>query len=222
MTYLELVNSLVELADISNTPLATVQSQTGINLRAKNWVKQAWVDIQNLNVDWNFLRQDLSFVSSASQSYTLTDMGATSLRKFDMESLRIYLTATGVADEQYVIPQEWGNFRNVYLYGARQTGRPNTFSIDPATKSLYFSSVPGTGYTTTGYYWRTPVTLSADADEPAMPDEFHMAIVYRALMKYAGFESAPEAKMEAVENYSALMSALELDQLPAIGMAGPL
>ena len=222
MTYLELVNSLVELADISNAPLATVQSQTGINLRAKNWVKQAWIDIQNLHADWTFLRQDLSFVSSASQSYTLADMGATNLRKFDMESLRIYLTASGVSDEQYVIPQEWENFRNIYLYGARQTGRPNTFAIDPATKSLYFSSAPGTGYTTTGYYWRTPVTLSADADEPAMPDEFHMAIVYRALMKYAGFESAPEAKMEAVENYSALMSALEMDQLPAIGMAGPL
>lgn len=222
MTYLELVNSLVELADISNTPLSTLQSQTGINLRAKNWVKQAWIDIQNLHSEWLFLRQDLSFVSSASQSYSLTDMGATTLRKYDTESLRMYLTATGVADEQYLIYQDWESFRNVYLYGARQGGRPNSFSFDPATKSLYFSSAPGTGYTTIGYYWRTPVSLSADADEPALPSEYHMVIVYRALMKYAGFEAAAEAKMESVENYSALMSALEMDQLPAIAMAGSL
>ena len=222
MTYLELVNSLIELADVSNAPLSSVQNLTGVNLRVKNWVKQSWVDIQNLHAEWSFLRQDLSFVSSASQSYTLADMGAANLRKYDMESLRMYLTASGVADEQYLTPQDWDSFRDVYLYGTRQTGRPNAFAIDPANRSLYFSSVPGTGYTTTGYYWRSPVELLLDADTPALPAEFHMVIVYRALMKYAGFESAPEAKMEAVENYSALMSALEQDQLPAILMAGSL
>lgn len=220
MTFLQLVNSLFELADISNTPLTTVQSVTGVNLRAKNWIKQAWIDIQNLHDDWLFLRSDFSFVSSTSQSYATTTIGDTSLRKYDMESVRMYLTASGVDDEQYLIPQDWEAFRNVYLYGARQSGRPNSFAVDPATKTLYFNSIPGTGYTTAGYYWTKPIALSADADVPACPSEYHMAIVYRAMLKYAGFESAAEAKQEAIENYASLMSALSQDQLPAILMAG--
>lgn len=222
MTYLELVNSLVELADISNTPLTTLQSQTGVNLRVRNWVKQAWVDVQNLHAEWAFLRQDLSFVSASSQSYTTTAMGATTLRKVDQDSLRIYLTATGVADEQPLSYLDWKTFRNTYLYGVRQTGRPVAYSIDPNTKTLWLSSNPGTGYTIVGYYWRQPIVLSADADEPACPTEYHMIVVYRALLKYAGFEAAGEVKQEAKENYGALLSGLMVDQLPQLDWPGSL
>lgn len=222
MTFLELVNSLVELADISNTPLVTVQSVTGQNLRAKNWIKQAWIDIQNLHTDWLFLRQDLSFVTASSQSYTLAAMSATTLRRVDQESLRIYLTATGVADEQTLSFMEWPDFRDAYLYGTRQSGRPTCFSIDPATKSIWLSANPGTGYTVTGYYWRSPITLSDDSDEPAAPSEYHMSVVYRALLKYAGFEAASEVKQEAQENYGPLIDNLRIEQLPAFGMAGSL
>lgn len=222
MTFLELVNSLVELADISNTPLVTVQSVTGQNLRAKNWIKQAWIDIQNLHTDWLFLRQDLSFVTASSQSYTVAAMSATTLRRVDQESLRIFLTATGVADEQTLSFMEWPEFRDTYLYGTRQSGRPTCFSIDPSTKTIWLSANPGTGYTVVGYYFRSPITLSADTDEPAAPSEYHMAVVYRALLKYAGFEAASEVKQEAHENYGPLIDNLRIEQLPTFGMAGSL
>ena len=222
MTYLELVNSVVELADISNSPLATVQGVSGINLRAKNWVKQSWIDIQNLHTDWLFLRQNLSFVTASSQSYTLAAMGAPLLRSYDKESLRIYQTSAGVADEQRLTFMEWQDFRDTYLYGPRQTGRPICFSIDPAVKTLWLSSNPGTGFTVTGYYRTSPVTLSADADTPACPAEYHMIVVYRALLKYAGFEAAQEVKQEAKENYGPLLSNLRIEQLPQFGLAGSL
>lgn len=221
-TFLQLCVSLQELAGVTNSPMTTTSSQTGVNLRVVNWVKNAWIDIQNLHTEWLFLRQDLSFTTSSSQSYTTTAMSATTLRRMDNESLRIYLTATGVADEQPLSYMDWETFRNTYLFGTRQSGRPVCFSVDPATKTLWLNSNPGTGYTIVGYFWRSPVTLSANSDEPAMPSEYHMLVVYRALMKYAGFEAASEAKAEAVENYGPMMSALELNQLPDILMAGPL
>jgi len=37
-----------------------------------------------------------------------------------------------------------------------------------------------------------PVILAANDDEPAMPEEYHMAIVFYAMMTYAGYEYAPE------------------------------
>ena len=227
MTNLELANALVELADISNTPLATLQSQTGVNLRVKNWIKQAWVDIQNLRPEWQFMRKDLSFVTASSQSYTLAAMGVGTsdthpLKKLDNDSLRLYTTATGVADEQFLSFQDWPTFRDTFLYQTRQSGRPTIFSVDPADKSLVLAFNPGTGYTVTGYYNRTAVVLSADDDEPACPSDFHMAIVYRALLKYAGFEAAAEAKQEAKENYGPLIAALSADQLPEMMLAGAL
>lgn len=227
MNRLELVNSLIELADITNTPLTTTLSQTGVNLRVVNWITQAWVDIQNAERYWNFMLKDLSFTTTSSQSYTLENMGCGTsdthpLKTLDRESLRIYLTASGVGDEQYLDWMDWQDFRDVYLFGTRQTGRPSCFSQDPATKSVYFNSAPGTGYTVVGRYWRTAVRLAADADEPACPSDYHMAIVYRALSKYAGFEAAPEVKSEAAENYAALMQALREDQTTTMGMAGPL
>jgi len=221
-TYLQLCVSLQELAGVTNSAMTTTVSQTGTNLMVVNWVKNAWIDIQNLHTEWHFLRQDLSFTTSSSQSYTTTAMSATTLRAIDKMSVRCYLTATGVSDEQHLDYVEWETFRNVYLFGTRQSGRPVAFSIDPATKTMWLNSNPGTGYTIVGYYWRSPITLSANADEPAMPSEYHMLIVYRALMKYAGFEAAAEAKAEAVENYQPMMSALELNQLPEIIMGGPL
>ena len=222
MTFLELCVSLQELAGVTNSPMTTTVSQTGVNLRVANWVKNAWSDIQNLHADWYFLRQDLSFVTASSQSYDTTAMGATTLRKLDTESLRCYLTASGVANEQCLGYVDWDDFRNTYLFGTRQSGRPVCFSIAPATKTLYLNSNPGTGYTIVGYYGRTPVVFSANADVPAMPSEYHMLIVYRALMKYAGFEAAAEAKVEAIENYRPMLCAMEREQLPRVRLGGAL
>jgi hypothetical protein len=81
---------------------------------------------------------------------------------------------------------------------------------------LNLGAVPDAVYTAYGDYYRKAVSLAVSADTPAMPSQFHMAIVYRALMKYAGFDAAPEVKQEAIENYKMLMQALERDQLPDV------
>ena len=78
------------------------------------------------------------------------------------------------------------------------------------------------GYTITGDYFKVASELAATTDIPALPTQFHMAIVYRAILKYAGFEAAPEAKQEAKENYGPLIAALSADQLPEMMLAGAL
>jgi hypothetical protein len=109
------------------------------------------------------------------------------------------------------------------MYALTPTGRPLVFSVDPANKSVLLGPIPDiTDYTLRGKYWTKSIVLAADADIPACPDEYHMVIVYRALMKYAGYEAASEVKQAAVEEYSHLIRALEHNQLDAVGFGAPL
>ena len=141
------------------------------------------------------------------------------MRKLDPESLRCEITATGYTSRQFMEPWDYTEFRDAFRFNTLNTGRPNFFTIEPRNKSLLLADTPdATGYTITGRYWRTPVTLAADADEPAMPEQFHMLIAYWALSKYAGYMSAPEAKQEAAENTARLLNALSVDQLPDLSL----
>jgi len=55
-----------------------------------------------------------------------------------------------------------------------------------------------------------------------MPERFHMAIVWRALMLYGGYEAASESYQRGQNEFTVLRSMLEVDQLPMIRMGGPL
>jgi hypothetical protein len=64
--------------------------------------------------------------------------------------------------------------------------------------------------------------LTADADEPEMPEQYHDLIWLGALRRYAAFEAAPEVWAEAKSQHGELMRSLEQNQLPDIGWAAPL
>lgn len=218
MTFLELCQSTRELAGIAGTGPSTTVGQSGEMLRLVNWVKKSWVDIQNLHQSWNFLLADLSFTTTAGKGdYSLAEIGASDLKRLDKTSLRCQMTSMGYANRQFMEEWDWIDFRDMYRFNNLVQGRPIRFSVDPKDKALCLAAIPDAGgYTITGRYWTRPVTLAADADVPAMPEQFHMLIVYWALSKYAGYESAAEVKQEAAENVARLRSALEIDQLPDI------
>ena len=61
-------------------------------------------------------------------------------------------------------------------------------------------------------YWKGLQTLAADADEPEMPADYHMLIVYRALLKYAYNIVAQEILARAGQEGMPLYDALVLNQ----------
>ena len=72
MNFLEITKRTRELAGIAGTGPTTTLSQTGEMGRLVNWVKQSWIDIQNLHQTWNFMLTELSFATVAAQKdYTL-------------------------------------------------------------------------------------------------------------------------------------------------------
>jgi hypothetical protein len=69
-----------------------------------------------------------------------------------------------------------------------------------------------------------PTEFSAATDAPpdVFPTRFHMAIVYRAMMSYGGYESAPEVYQRGEFEFKRLMNRLHIDQLQTLVSGPPL
>lgn len=222
-TFLGLCQFVREQADMNGTGPVTTVGQEGEMGLVVRWVRQAWLDIQVKHKRWNFMRKRFSFQTEANKGeYTLLEMGAADLRELDMDSMRSYRTATGVADEQRLIEWDWQSWYDTYSFGLQTPSRPVISAVNPADRSLALGALPDGIYTVKGWYWTRAVELVADGDRPNIPDELHLVIAYRALLKYANFDAAPEVKQAALEEYKRMMYALERDWLPAFELAGPI
>jgi hypothetical protein len=224
-TFLQLCQDLRREAGISGTDSmpAAVTSQTGEMKRVVEWVKKAYRDIQNLHPNWHFLSTEFSFQTiSSTSTYTKNSVSLTELGSWDPTTFRAYLTATGVTDEQELrYWPNWHKFRDAYLIGASRStsGRPTDFSIKP-DKSIVLWPTPSAAYTVVGEYFKRAQELSANADEPLFPQEFHDILVWRAIVFYAAHEAAPEVYAHGKSEYNRLLRALRRDQLPMISIAG--
>lgn len=217
MNFLQLVNRIKQKVGIPGADLTTVQGVTGEFSRLKNWVDEAWVAIQEIHPDWDWMRKNVSFTTTPSQSsYTPVQCGVTDLGKWKIDSFRTYITDVGVPSEVFLGELDWGLYRDTYLYGNMRnvTGRPISIAVGPSDLSLNLGLTPDTiGYTVVGEYFKEPVHLSADSDVPDFQGKYHMLIVYRAMMFYGSFESAPEVYADGLQNYNEMVRRLNNEQL---------
>ena len=229
MNFLQLINRTRVECGVSgaSTPLPTAQGLTGESARIANWVNSAWVDIQTSREDWQWMRDTVEFNTVAQQrTYSPADAGiASTFGNWKRDSFRCASVGANYGDEQLLNYMEWSTYRNLYLYSNMRSTfqRPVVVSIDP-DKNLAFGAAPDQAYVIVGEYYTKPTELSADTDTPpgTFPDRFHMAIVYRAMMFYAGYEAAPEVYQRGELEFKRLMNRVDIDQLPTIVAGAPL
>lgn len=224
MTFLELCQRLRREAGQAGSGPSTVVGQTYELLRTVEWIQSAYEDIQNLHAEWNFLRADLTFQTVASDNtYPIADISATEYGEWNQESFRSYLTSSGIAGEQFMEWLDWPDFRDRYVISSNRTqeGNPRYIAQKPDTSLILFPT-PNATYTINGEYFKRAQVMSVNADEPLIPTKFHMIIVWRALMFYAGYTSAPDLYEVGQREYKNLLFKLESSQLPRIRLAGPL
>jgi len=225
MTFLDMLIRLKQETGVAGPDPTTVIGQTKTIGRLVNWLVQSWVEIQQDHPDFDFLRKPVSFNTEANkQSYTPAEAGLTDFASWRNDSFRLYLTSAGVGTEIFLTHwPTYSDFRDYYLYSTRRTvtNRPTDITIAP-DRSLVFGFTPNDIYTVSGEYFRAPQVLAADADIPIMPDRFHMAIVYKAMIKYGTFEVANEQIVAGREGYNGLLNRLLIDQLPQIQMGASL
>lgn len=225
MNFLQLAQTLRQECGVAGTGPITTVGQVGQAKKLVDWINDAWLEIQGVHDTWHFMRDTFSFQTVAGTGdYTPAAAGLTDHRYWFKDTLRTYKTALGLGDEQWLVEWEYQVFRNTYRFGLQTTqqGRPVVFAEKPMDKALMLGNVPDDIYTVMGEYQKRPMALSGDSDTPAMPEHLHQLIVYKAMEDYAMYESAPEVLSKSEKGYSALMSQLEREQLPAVYLGDPL
>lgn len=222
MNFLEIAQKLRAKVRASGTGPSTVVSQTGEYLRLVDTINEAWMAIQRKRRDWFWLRNSMTFPTVAGQAtYSLTQIESTGTNfadfsYWDRRTFRNYLTATGLPDEQWMSWITFDHWRDVYQMQTARTVqmRPQHFTTLP---NLGLGLVtPLAGYTIGADYFKKATEMALDADTPSMPSEFHMAIVYRAMMYWGVSEAKPEIYDEGQIEFKAIMETLEDQQLPEI------
>jgi hypothetical protein len=218
MTKLELCKRLRQEASISGDGPASTLNQTGEMLRLVNWIEQAYEEIQNMRQDWLFRTKEFSFQTISGQKiYPKTYGGYTDIRDWKPNSFRVYTTATGIYDEQWLRYLDYNtHFRDYRDFGAAstQTGRPFDFSIKPDKSLVLFPIPDATGYTVKGQYYSTPHQMVTDIDEPIIPEQYQLIIVWKALQEYGFYESAQECIARGQKNFASYYRDLTFEQAP--------
>ena len=236
MNFLTLAQTLQLECGVSGT-LSTTVGQVGSLGRLVSWVNSAWNQVQTESDDWNWMRSSsllgagASFATVAGQaSYPLGSGAGTSgvvaanFGKWDRESFRCYTTSAGYINEIYLDEVPFDVWRNAYMYGAMRNvqTRPVAVAIGP-DESVCLGPPPNALYTITGDYFVAPTSMVADTDVPfGLPVQFHDIIIYRAMMMYGLYESAPEVFQRGQEDYNLNLKALEVLKLPRMAFAGSL
>ncbi len=229
MTFLQLCQALSrESGTVSNfgSQPSSVVDQVGRNAKIVAWVAQAWVDIQNMHRTWRFRRKEFTSALSISageytaNSFSLSDHSFWAGSRAEPDVYTLYDSSTGVSDETSLAWMPWERFTRLYRRGAQTDGRPIHWSVSP-TGSLHVGPAPDKAYVFKGEYVRTAQQMTANADEPICPADYHMIIVWYALLRLVGADEAPaDAKAHAATQFDPLYRAMANTELPAPTVAG--
>lgn len=226
MSYLQLVNKLIQKCGISGNTLATLQGQTGEMARCIAWIDEAYLNIQEIEPNWDWMTGTVSFPTVAQQQfYTPTQTGLTDWAAWDPRSWRVYFNTPGIRTEVFLQWMDWEDYRDWYLYGNMRLtyGMPISIAQQPGDHALGLGLIPdAVGYTIDGQYFRAPSSLALDADVPLMPARFQMLIVYLAMQYYGDYEFAPEVTQAGKTQFKQMLRRMMDDQLPPIEVGAPL
>lgn len=221
LTFLGLVQrACVEAGSSGNGP-STTANQKGEYGRFVNWVNDAWLDIQSKHQDWGWLRVSpgVSFVPTSLQFTTTPAVaGAVNFGMWARDTFRNYATVQGQKSEVTMAYLDYDLWRDTYQIGALRNSptRPIEVAISPVDKSICLGPAPDGTFTVTADYFRAPSYMINDNDIPLLPAQFHMAIVWAALVMYGEFEAAPDVIQRGQTKLLSFMRKMERDRLPEL------
>jgi len=198
----------------------TVVGAAGEWARIVEWVRTAWEEIQGEAEEpgWEFMRKAFSFVTIPEQGEYAFDAAPLSLTDFSAWrpwSFRIFQST--FRDEYYLQYLPYAVFRDTYLLGSFRESYsvPNVITVSP-TKSLILALPPLGAYTVSGEYYTTPTKLVDDADEPTMPERYHRAVMYKAMIHYGAYEAAEEVVSRGAREYQKILERMQISELPDV------
>jgi hypothetical protein len=206
VTFLELVVALAKKAAIPSNDITDVTTETNESGRVVDWIKDAWLDIQTLqSIKWKFLHTEYTKNTVAStQDYEF--YVADDIQQFDIDSFTYYKTADGANTRQKLTYIDYRIFKQKYRDFTDES-EPVRITVTP-TNSLRLYPIPDDVYTIEVDAFSKPQELAINADVPSVPTNFHMMIVWKALIDYAGYEEAGAVFSHAAMRFDELYNQL--------------
>jgi hypothetical protein len=237
MNYLQLCQRLRQEAmgaGATSSPGATT-GQQGQNKQFVDWINAAWLEIQSLHQDWRWMRKEATVSTTAGDgSYEPADFtdvaAAAAISAFSHWHTNnrqllwtLYSQSVGQVDESDLWFISFDEWRYLYDRGGNVSTQNRPFHYTAAPdNTLKLGYKPDGIYVVRGWYQKSATELSGDSDSPEMPSQYHLAIVWRALMYYGEDRAAPEKRAQGQNNFSTMLSQLEINQLPAYSLGGPM
>lgn len=221
MTFLELVQRLHSESLRSTAAPTALSGATDRNTRLFNRVADAWRDLQQER-DWKWMRTTTDVaLTVGQQTYSDSDLALTRFGRWRREDQTYSpgLYTSGSPNTLWPLYYEnLDTFRQNWIYRTMGNSTPIAWTIDE-TERFLVGPAPAVAYMLRAEFWKDPVELAADADEPDMPSKHHMVLVWRALIDVAKADAKPELLALAETNYRSTFDKLLFDQarLPFIG-----
>ncbi len=205
MNFLQLCQRLRQEVGGSGSGPSTVLSQNGENRQYVDWINQAWIEIQSMH-SWHFLwtQGSVELQPGALVHALPDDLGVLDSASMVIGGVRLPLV-------------DYLAFRDAYR--AAGVGRPVASTLLP-NGQLKLSAYPDQPYTLEFDYFIKPASLASNTEIPALPGQFHMLIVYKAMQFYGTYENAPEVFRDGLMKYERMLPDLENAALPPMSLPG--
>ena len=207
MTFLELCKRVRLEAGISGD-IATVLNQQGIMAKLVEWVRQADLDIQRIP-NWQFMwRMASPTLQIGVRNYLPADLDIQQVRdSLSMQLGKQYLTFVG-----------WDTWMRQYnLQLSDVLAQPTLYTQRPDGVFL-FDRLPDQAYPLSVTYYTKPEKMTENGSVSVVPEEYHEAIVRRALYLYACQEEDQYLMQTSQAEYDRLTTEMAGEYLPEISI----
>ena len=183
---------------------------------AKEWVQDAWVEIQLSCLEWSFLKKRKEVVvSSGKATYSKTELSLPLLRRW-LEG-NSFIQETGVGSKKRKITLISHDDMVLFKELDEKIGVPAYYSTD-ISGTLFLFPTPDKGYLFTANYYEKPTVLEDEQSVPACDDEHHMAIYNLAMHTYSISDNDPELEQQSFADFNVAMSKLDSAHCPQFTM----
>lgn len=239
MTYLTMVKRLVQelgvelpekVTSVAITPATSYGTTTQFINDCVTWVNQAWVELQEDQTDWNFMRKQGEFPLVQGQGqYDIVLQPNLA----DYDGIRPFVAILDhrfiwLSDDRsspparhkcyYVKPEQAFGFIGM---NPVPEGQPGYYTFTSNGCILVYPNPSSDSMSLMFRYQRAVQELAADGDTPeGLPPKFHMDIVYRAMEYYSGFDETDKQWKRAVARKRKMENKMYIELLPEYDMPG--
>jgi hypothetical protein len=210
MNRIELIRALRQEAGYSGTGPVSSAGAAGQTKELVDRVDQAWLDIQTMSM-WDWMWEQATITVPAGQSVS---------------------AATGIPHNRYVIDSlrspygrmgylTWRDFSETFEPQFSE-GLPSIWTVRPDTAIAVNAVAPPGDIVLTVERYRNPIPFAADTDVPALPVQYHMLIVWLAMMRVAAFDESGSRYLTAKREYDQMFNRLQSETVVQMQLGAPL